>query len=212
MRKLPTAAEKRGGSVSEISLGPADAADAAELHEIYAWYVENTAISFEVTPPGVEGFARRLREVRVRFPYLKAVADGQIVGYAYAHEQMARAAYQWNAELSVYLKPDSTGRGLGTVLYTALMAILKQQKIRNVYGGVTLPNPASERLHLGLGFARLGTYHQTGYKLGAWHDVAWFEKNIGEHELPPAPPIPVSQIDIEAVLRSGDFARRPSKG
>lgn len=184
-------------------------ADAEELLAIYAPYVRDTAISFEceVVSPAV--FAQRIERICREYPYLVCIADDQIVGYAYARRQMARAAYEWNAELSVYLAPAFTGRGIGRALYGALMALLRLQQVHTVYGGVTLPNPASERLHLSLGFRRLGVYHRTGYKCGKWHDVAWFEKQILPYLADPLPFRPITALEpgqIDAILK--DFQRR----
>ena len=132
-------------------------------------------------------------------PYLVCEIDGKIVGYAYAHRQAERAAYQWNAELSVYLDRSCTSRGLGRRLYGALMDILRLQGIRTVYGCVTVPNEKSEGLHRALGFRRLGTYRSTGYKCGAWRDVAWFEKPIAPYDQNPEPIRPVEDIPAEAL-------------
>jgi len=110
-----------------------------------------------------------------------------------------RAAYQWNAELSVYLDRSCTSRGLGRRLYGALIDILRLQGIRTVYGCVTVPNEKSEGLHQALGFRRLGTYRSTGYKCGAWRDVAWFEKPIAPYDQNPEPIRPVGDIPAEAL-------------
>lgn len=185
-----------------ICLRMAEPADAAELREIYAPYVEGTVISFELETPSVPEFESRVRKVLARFPYLAAQAGGRIVGYAYAHEHMERAAYQWNAGLSVYLRAGHTGRGLGTRLYQALMDILTLQNIHNVYGGLTRPNPASEGLHRRLGFTELGVYRRTGYKFGQWHDVVWYEKALRLHRPDPRPPLPVGEVDWASVLES----------
>ena len=86
------------------------------------------------------------------YPYLVCEIDGVMAGYAYAHRYKERAAYQWDAELSVYLREDYARRGIGRAFYTALMEILKAQNVRNVYGIVTSPNPPSEALHLAWAF------------------------------------------------------------
>lgn len=164
--------------MASIHIRPAGLSDAPAVRDIYAPYVENTAITFEVDVPGAADFEERIRSTLAAYPFLVAEEEGgRILGYAYAARQMERAAYQWNATLSVYLG-DFKGRGLGTVLYTALMNILKLQNIHNVYGGVTWPNPASEALHIKLGFSLLGRYRRTGFKDGKWHDVIWFEKRL----------------------------------
>ena len=68
-----------------MTIESADITDAEALLEIYAPYVEDTAISFEYEVPSVEEFRKRIREISVKYPYLKAVEDGKIVGYAYAN-------------------------------------------------------------------------------------------------------------------------------
>lgn len=128
-------------------------------------------------PATEQAFADRIHRIVQEYPYLVWEDDsGRVLGYAYAHRQMERAAYQWNAELSIYLDRAHTSQGWGKKMYLALMDLLALQGVKTVYGGVTIPNEKSERLHACLGFQRLGTYHNTGYKCGRWHDVAWFER------------------------------------
>ena len=137
------------------------------------------------------------------YPWLIAEEEGKILAYAYAHRAQERAAYDWNAELSVYVSKNAAGRGLGTRLYRALLALLKEQGVRTAYGVVTMPNDASAALHRKLGFGLLGTYHNTGYKNGRWRDVVWFEKHIGSFNGVPEPIRPIGQLaDREAVLRT----------
>lgn len=168
--------------------------DAAALLDIYAPYVRDTPVSFECEVPPLEDFTRRIQGIAQDYPYLVCEINHTIAAYAYAHRHKERAAYAWNAELSVYVSPAFIRRGLGSALYNALMALLKLQGVLNVYGIVTLPNPASERLHERLGFRRVGVYRKTGYKLGAWHDVACFEKNIRPYGPRPQPLLPLAQV------------------
>lgn len=174
--------------------------DAAALLDIYAPYVRDTPISFECEVPTLEDFTHRMRGIARDYPYLVCEINHSIVAYAYAHRHMERAAYAWNAELSVYINPAFIRRGLGTALYSALMDLLTRQGVLNVYGIVTLPNPASETLHERLGFRRMGVYRNTGYKLGAWHDVACFEKNIRPYGPRPQPIIPLAQVPPHIVM------------
>ena len=167
--------------------------DAAALLRIYAQYID-TPITFECRLPTVEEFAGRVASICAGYPYLVWEEQEKIVGYAYAHRQKEREAYQWNAELSVYLDGDFTSRGIGKALYDALIKILRLQGIKTVYGIVTLPNEKSEQLHERMGFHIAGTCRCTGYKCGAWHDVRWFEKQIAPYEENPAPVCPVSEL------------------
>ena len=177
--------------------------DAKAFLAVYAQYID-TAVSFEYTLPTEESFCKRILGIAKEYPYLVAETDDGIVGYAYAHRQMEREAYQWNAELSIYIGKDATGKGYGKKLYTALMEILQLQGVKTVYGLVTVPNEKSEALHESLGFERIGICKNTGYKSGAWRDVAWFEKQIGDYGTDPKPICTVREIPrekIEEILR-----------
>lgn len=151
--------------------------DGPALARIYGQYID-TPVTFECVRPTDAEFSERIRWITTVYPYLVCEQGGQLVGYAYAHRQMEREAYGWNAELSIYLDAGHTSLGLGRRMYGALTELLKLQGIHNVYGGVTVPNEKSERLHLGMGFRRIGVYRHTGYKCGAWWDVAWFEREL----------------------------------
>ena len=179
----------------------ADEHDASACLAIYAQYID-TSITFETALPSEAEFAGRIRSYGAVYPWLVAEEDGKILAYAYAHRAQERAAYDWNAELSVYVSKDASGMGLGTKLYRALLDLLRKQGVRTAYGVVTMPNDASAALHRKLGFQLLGTYHNTGYKNGRWRDVVWFEKHIGSFDGVPERLRPIGQItDREAVLQ-----------
>lgn len=163
--------------------------DAPAILEIYTPYILKTAITFEYDVPTLAEFEDRMRDIMGDYPYLVCEQDGRVVGYAYAHRYFSRAAYDWDAELSVYLDETCTGKGIGTKLYRELMERLKRQNIKNVYALVTHPNEASEALHRSLGFRLIGISEKTGYKLGKWWDLAYFEKEIGGKEGVPEPVI-----------------------
>lgn len=169
--------------------------DIADILAIYESYITDTTITFECNVPSLEEFTKRTKTIASDYPYLVCLIDDKIVGYAYAHRHHERDAYQWNAELSVYIHKDHMRCGIGKVFYNALMDILKLQNIRNVYGCVTVPNENSERFHESFGFRRVGDFFNTGYKLGAWLDVAWFEKAIGAYDADPKPILSISELD-----------------
>ncbi len=158
--------------------------DVPALLDIYARYIP-TPITFEYRLPTPEEFTRRVEAISRDWPYLVCEEDGRVTGYAYAHPVWERAAYQWNAELSIYLAPQATGRGLGRRLYALLEELVRLQGARVLYGRVTIPNPPSEALHRACGFTLAHLFPAAGYKAGTWYDVAWFRK-----ELAPAGPDP----------------------
>jgi phosphinothricin acetyltransferase len=165
----------------------ANASDAGQIAAIYAPYVRDTAISFEVVPPTTAEMRARIRAVGAAYPWLVAASNGAVLGYAYAGRHSERAAYQWSVNVSVYIHPDHHRRGIGRALYTALLGIVTAQGFYRAYGGITLPNASSIGLHETMGFRPLGVYHGVGYKLGAWHDVGWWELTL-QGGAPPPPP------------------------
>ena len=163
--------------------------DAEGIRLVYAPFA-HTPVTFEEEEPAPDEFHRRMEGILAFYPGLVACRGGSIVGFAYAHRQSDRAAYDWNAELSVYLAPDAARHGLGSALYEALLDLLSLQGVRCAYARVTLPNPASERLHARFGFDTMGIQRNAGFKCGAWRDVAWFTKQTGAFDADPAKPIP----------------------
>ena len=163
------------------------AADAERCAAVYAPYVLDTAISFEEEPPSAEEMARRIAEYQRRHAWLVLEQDDEVVGYAYGGPFMARAAYQWATAVSVYLDPARHRSGGGRALYEALFDRLAARGHRTALAGIALPNEASVGLHRALGFELAGTYRRVGWKLGRWHDVAWYQRPLGNDDGPPAP-------------------------
>jgi L-amino acid N-acyltransferase YncA len=162
-------------------------ADAARCAEIYAPYVRDTAVSFELVPPTAADMAGRIAEAQARHAWLVLEDGGTVTGYAYGGPFMSRAAYRWSATVSVYLDGGRRRSGGGRALYAALFDRLAERGIRTVLAGVTLPNDASEGLHRALGFEPVGVYRRVGWKHGRWRDVAWYQRHLTEDDSPPAP-------------------------
>ena len=124
---------------NEIKIRPATEADAAEILNIYAPYITDTAITFEYDVPTLEEFTGRIRHTLEKYPYLVAVRDSEIIGYAYAGAFYGRAAYDWSAETTIYVKKGCRHIGVGTLLYQALETALKAQNIIYLYACIVYP-------------------------------------------------------------------------
>jgi L-amino acid N-acyltransferase YncA len=191
--------------VKQIRL--ATEADAPAITAIYAPIVATTSISFEVEPPDTAEMARRIVTTLRQHPWLVCDLDGQIAGYVYASSHRVRAAYQWAVDTAVYVSADFRRMGVGRGLYPSLFRILAAQGYFNAYAGITLPNPGSVRLHEAVGFRPVGVYRNVGYKLGAWHDVGWWQLALRPHSAVPAPPLNLPDIrddtSWDAMLAAG---------
>jgi phosphinothricin acetyltransferase len=189
----------------EIRLAGRD--DANEIAAIYRPCVESTIISFETVAPEPHEMADRIAATLMRYPWLVCESDGEIAGYAYATKHRERTAYQWSVDTSAYVHPRYWRRGIGGGLYRSLFAMLSAQGFVNAYAGIALPNPASVGLHESAGFRPVGIYRSVGYKLGAWHDVGWWERVLQNHETAPREPLGLAALqsrdDWKALLTAG---------
>ena len=183
-----------------IRLACAD--DAAQVQAIYAPVVRDTAISFEVDPPDVSEMGRRIRGTLTRLPWLACERDGEVLGFAYAARHRERAAYRWSVDVSVYVDQQARRAGVGRGLYVSLLALLARQQFAAAHAGITLPNPASVGLHQALGFVPVGVYRAVGFKLGAWWDVGWWQRRLGEPAVPPAPLVDLPDLPEEAARKA----------
>lgn len=187
--------------------------DAEELLKIYAPYVTETAITFEYDVPGLDEFKMRIADILLKYPYILAEKDGVILGYAYTHAFAERAAYDWSAETTIYLKMDKTKMGVGRMLYEALERISKAQNVLNLNACIGYPEIEDEhltlnsvRFHEHLGYRMVGTFHNSGYKFNTWYHMVWMEKIIGEHNSSPLPVIPFPELDLEKLTHLLHFS------
>jgi phosphinothricin acetyltransferase len=172
------------------------ARDSADCAAIYEPFVRDTAVSFEERPPSADDFARRIEQLSARYPWLVGEVDGAVAGYAYAAAHRERAAYRWAADVTVYIGEGHRGKGAGKALYGALLPLLVRQGIQVAVAGVTLPNDASVALHESCGFELVGVHRRIGWKLGAWHDVGWWQLElVPASEDPPPELAPPARLD-----------------
>ena len=176
--------------------------DARRLCSIYSHYVERTTASFEYISPSVDEFERRMRAFSEKCPYLVFCEGKEILGYAYAHPAFERAAYAWCAETTIYLDRRAKGRGIGRVLYRALIDLLSLQGYKILYAVVVAENVESCVFHQKNGFRPFATFAKTGYKLGRWLDVVWYERVLGEFQNGAvAPPLSFVELPTDEINR-----------
>lgn len=195
---------KYGGNImkDKIIVKEATPQNAARLVEIYKPYVENTAVTYEYEVPSVEEFRQRIEKTLEKYPYLVAIVEDKIVGYAYAGTYIGRAACDWSVEVSIYIDINYRGCGIGSRLYGELENILKEMHILNLNAAIASPEEEDEHLtkdsihfHQHMGYTVVGEFHNCGYKFGRWYKLMWMEKMLGEHTQDPRPVISYSEYN-----------------
>lgn len=163
--------------MSSLSIRAATLADAWSVAGIYNHYVRHTVVTFEEAPVSTRVMEARISAVRGHsLPWLVAENRDGVVGYAYAAQFKDRSAYRFCTETTVYLAHGREGQGIGTRLYSELLAALRAQGIRTAVGIIALPNEPSVTLHEKLGFQRAGVLTAVGFKLERWVDVGYWQK------------------------------------
>ena len=153
----------------------ANPTDASAICDIYNHYVTRTIVTFEETPVTADEMVSRITEVTQNLPWLVFLNHQDIVGFAYASSWKSRCAYRYSVESTVYLSPDFTGKGIGTLLYTDLIGRVTQLNYHTIIGGIALPNTQSVHLHEKLGFQQVAQFKEVGFKFNKWIDVGYWQ-------------------------------------
>lgn len=158
---------------------PVTPSDAEQIASIYNHYIESSIATFETETIRAVDMVQRIEEtLEANLPYLVYEQNGQVLGYSYASKWKGRCAYRFSVESTVYLHPSAHGKGLGTLLYQALMANLTKQGFHVVIAGISLPNDASVALHEKLGMKKVAQFEEVGFKFDNWVDVGYWQKKL----------------------------------
>ena len=160
---------------------PAGATDIDAVQRIYAHHVLFGSASFEEVPPDTAELERRRADVIVRgLPYIVALKDGALVGYAYLTPYRPRSAYRFTVEDSIYLAPGQERQGIGSKLLGSLIesaTVLGMRQMLAVIGDSA--NRGSIALHERHGFVHAGTFRSVGFKHGGWLDSVLMQRALG---------------------------------
>ena len=162
--------------------------DLAAILALSNHYAATPAANFAVEPESLDAWQRSFEQTHNTHPWLVAIDDGgdaALIGFAKASPWKGRCAYEFAAEVTVYVAPNQHGRGIGRALYERLFEVLRAQGYRTLLGGITLPNDASVRLHEAMGMHRAALFEQIGWKFGTWHDVGYWLINFAGDSPPP---------------------------
>lgn len=164
-----------------ISIVDATSVHAADIATIYAHHVRTGTASFDNEGPSVEIWQAKIADITAcGWPFIVATDADGVIGYACATQFRDRPAYAHTCENSVYVHPDCVGRGVGTVLMSALIeraaATGFHQMIAVIGGG----EPASIALHTKAGFRHAGRMERVGMKFGRLLDTVYMQRGLGD--------------------------------
>ena len=165
---------------ADIVIRPASPDDLDAIAEIYSHYVRTGVATFELTPPDRSEWPQRLQAVATHgLPFLTAILDGEVAGYAYCTPWKTRPAYRHTVEDSVYVAPHALGRGVGGRLLGALLEGCARSGVREVIAVIVdADGAASLALHRNRGFVDAGRLSAVGYKHGRWLDTLLLQRSL----------------------------------
>jgi phosphinothricin acetyltransferase len=146
---------------------------------IYDWYIKNSTATFHTEPVTRE----QLQEfIFINHPLYKSYliyVDDLLAGYCFLTYHKKRPAYDRTAEISIYLKPEFAGRGIGKAALRYLEDVAKEVGLKNLVGVITGDNLSSMTLFEKAGFAKCAHFKNVGEKFGKVLDVVAYQKEIG---------------------------------
>ena len=155
--------------------------DAKDITRIYNHFIANSYITFEEVDVSINEMSERITlHYETDLPWLVAVDDGVVIGYAYASKWKGRCAYRFSVEITVYIDVEHAGKGIGTALYQQLFSRLIAAQYRTVIAGISLPNAASVALHEKFGLTKAGHFNEVGFKFEKWVAVGYWQGNLAE--------------------------------
>ena len=158
-----------------MNIRKVESADAAQIAEIYNYYILNTHHTFETEALSAEEMWERISETSDIYPFLVAEFEGEIQGYVYATQFKLRQAYKHSVEASIYVRHQAKQKGIGSALYEVFLEELKETDVHAIMAGISLPNEASVKFHEKQGYEKVAHFKEVGYKLGRWVDVGFWE-------------------------------------
>lgn len=163
------------------AIRPAQESDLPAIQQIYAHHVLNSLTSFEEVPPHVDEMARRRAEIVGRsLPYLAAVNNGQVVGFAYAGPYYERSAYRFTVEDRIFVRADCIGQGVGTSLLGELVEYCAVHGYKRMVAQIGGADPQAMIFHEHSGFVLAGRLVDVAFKFGRWHDVVLMQRRLAE--------------------------------
>lgn len=164
-----------------MNIRKVELSDTAAICDIYNYYIENTAVSFETVAVKETEMKERITNIiNWGFPYNVIEVNGRIAGYYYISKWKERCAYSSTKEVTIYLDKDMTGKGLGSLLYEHLFKSIDRKSTHVLMAGICIPNEGSVKLHEKFGFRQVAHMKEVGWKFEKWQDVGYWELILSE--------------------------------
>jgi|SRR5208337_2444032 len=163
-----------------INLYEVSANDFALIKEIYDYYITHSTATFHTE---LVSFQELTATILVNHPIYKSYIiklDDEPCGYCYFSPYNKRQAYNRTAEITIYLKPTHTGKGIGKQTMKKLETIAKNNNIKVLVGIISEENKPSIQLFEKSGYVKCAHFRKVGEKFNRILDVVAYQKILDE--------------------------------
>ena len=151
--------------------------DGRVVIDIFNHYVKNTFAAYPEEAVPYQSY-ELLRRTAEGYPFLVARDEKAVMGFAMLRPHSPFAAFSMAAEVSCFVAPEQTGKGIGSQLYHRLLHESREKGLRTILAGISSLNPKSLAFHERMGFVQCGRFLNVGRKWGKDFDVVWMQKTI----------------------------------
>jgi phosphinothricin acetyltransferase len=159
-----------------LTIRPATLADLPAITEIYNDAILKTTATFDTEPKTPEEQMVWFADHGPKYPILAAEENGIVVGWASLSKWSDRCAYSDTAEISLYVRHEHRGKGIGRKLLEAIAAEGRKAGLHTIIARIAEASEASIHLHKSVGFEHIGTMREVGRKFGKLLDVYLMQK------------------------------------
>jgi len=154
-----------------------DDADIDAVNKLYNYYINKTAFTFDIKEKSLSEKKEWSKIFKKNSPHQCIVAyeNDNLIGFASSRPFRDKEAYVLSIETSVYIDKKYIGKGFGKLLMENLFNRINTYNVNRAYAFITEPNSASEKLHLFLGYKKVGVLNKVGKKFGKFWNVGIFE-------------------------------------
>ena len=146
--------------------------------DIFNYYIANSFAAYPEESVGYEFFDRFLDMTR-GYPAVTIRDDAEtIVGFAFLHAYRPSRTFRRVAEITYFILPDHTGKGIGTKVLRQFGLAAKEQGIDTLLASISSQNEESLRFHRKSGFKECGRFRRIGKKFGEDFDVVWMQLEL----------------------------------
>lgn len=154
--------------------------DYPAVKEIYDYYVLNTTVTFATTVTSLAALNESILTGHPKYKSYIIKTNGTVCGFCYFSHYNKRQAYDRTAEVTLYLKPGYTGKGIGRQTLEKLETVAREHGISVLIGIITAENHQSVRLFEKCGYKKCTHFRKVGEKFNRILDVVGYQKIVGE--------------------------------